>query len=858
MDDNAKLLQALQELSSTIRNMQSISVPKSGPRSRNDDYNVERSKNSKKIDSEQISQMLQMKRQSEIYRQSLNVSSGSLKVMKRLEKSSSALSDMTDLANKTFQDMIDDFDTKSLKKATSLFKNTLENSGKAYAKSMSNQIKSVEDWIRIKGRFDKDSISNVMAIKAGYKSENITRAEAVKQLKALGYSADALRKSQQTLESENKDLALSLAKTKDSVSDPTSFSKIKGMLGKVVGVAEATRPMVDTARSAMRTGTQMEFGVDSALLGMSPQELNELQASNRQYIGASGTSFDQYNKKLRQGYGSMVGYVGDPKEIAAMTAKSLKNARTLGVSDESLYVTQQQELYKRLNTTLSMTASEFAELNDRLINSSDVQDSLFKIDKKSRAAKLDELQLTYEKLRYMGFEKEAATQMIESMSHSAGKTSAKDRFGESAKLQMVAGALGLGSAGKEMAAIHRRGYRNKGDYERFAQLSKTINAEISKREAGNEASQMGVEMLLEKSGIEHLLTPGRAGVLGENNRINPEIAKSQTMSDTARAVAGSASMAFSAVDETLKGPILKTLQLIAASIVGAKALDYVSDTFKDRIGGGSGGDYDKPNKKGNKNIGKRGKGGRFGKLSNAVSDLSDKVRNSVSSESGMFNKASKFINESGIKSEASKMLGVGKGMIKGSAPIALISGGLDIASNDNPNLSMSQKIIQAGVTGLGGFIGGIGGGTIGVLGGPVGAGAGMLGGGAIGSHYGQQLGRYLTGDTTSELYEKNDELITNINDTKEKLKSLSDSHVSENDDTYVKTNEELSNLLKEQVDLQKKILEATQQTTKNTSAVNDSVKEQTEQQKAAEDEKNKKDNNGFRLSWLYKVNAPNM
>lgn len=388
--------------------------------------------------------------------------------------------------------------TEELTKATNILRKKLEKMGSSYAK----QIKTSNDLSKAHKIVSKNFIGDFERIKKEVEQNKRVTTEQRMALESYGLSVKDLNKSTEDM--------LELQEQMQSAVRSTG-TEMRGFSNRVLNAAAsvgvfiaALDQAVEPLRSAARFGTDVEF-VDAAMAGMSSEELNQLQAQNRQIMAASNDSFSQFNSKVTDGALALTAMTGELKDSVRLQAQAYEQSKILG-ANSTKYREEELKLYARLHNGLSMTADQFMDLNETLMNSVGVQSQLYRINVKQRGAFMRDLKNTYEKLRLDGATHEQAQRMLETFT-AIGAKSPKERLKEAAKMQAVMGAMGMGQQGTEMATMMRRGMRGDGDQERAAEIMAAAQIQVGDKMAQGLASEMATFQMIESTGLQQYLGP---------------------------------------------------------------------------------------------------------------------------------------------------------------------------------------------------------------------------------------------------------------------------------------------------------------------------------------------------------------
>lgn len=447
--------------------------------------------------------IMAQKRQTEAYGDSTKGILSNMSAMKKLSKNVESFADMTGLAEQQMKDMVENMDAGELKNAAQTFRKNLKASGSEWVRNIAAQVNTGEDFIEMQKLMTEGMVEEFEAAQILYKGDAKAKIKAINILNKYGMEVDDLAKESKELKEELKEVAMAADAThRETVVLPASIKNlVKGAGAAATALATVA---LKATESAARTGTQMET-LDALIMGMSPEELNQLQAQHRQTMLASNMTFDEFNEKVGQNRVEMIEFTGSLRDAVRMNAQAIEQAKLLG-QESGKAMKQQQEQFKRFNRALSMSAEQFMELNSQLMDSTHVQSQLYRISFKQRAAYMEDLRNTYEKLRLDGLTHEQAQKMLETFEQ-IGAKSPRERMKEAAKLQAVMGAMGMGAAGAEAGQLLRGGLRGEGDKQRFAEIMKNANINIGEKMGEGFASEMMTMQMIQTAGMEQYLGP---------------------------------------------------------------------------------------------------------------------------------------------------------------------------------------------------------------------------------------------------------------------------------------------------------------------------------------------------------------
>jgi hypothetical protein len=457
---------------------------------------------------------LQQKKVAEAYKISTNSILGNVEAMKRLMSAQGDITSSTRLARKQLEDTFDVLNSDELEKSIGIFKDALDSSSNAIVKSYADQIHSAESILRFQDEFLGTSAELFgklnQQLEERLVDEDRYGTEIDNIITSLGLQntivGDASDKARQLAEVFEEAAAVTAQYTERATKQSTiNLFKFAGQLkATTVALVGFSKPLINAGLSAARTGTQLEV-LAAAARGMSPEELNQLQAEHRRIIASSNLTLDEFNNKISEGASSLITYTGSLRDAHRMNAESFNMARVLG-TEQGKFMREQQERFKHLNRTISMSAEQFMEMNKQLMDSRAVQEQIYRINVAQRGAFFQDLQNTYEKLTIDGLLHEQAMKVVETLA-AIGAKSPRERMREAAKMQAVMGAMGMGDVGAEAAELYRRGLRGEGEAERFAELMKQAQTGIGEVMGRDFASEMLTAQIIESAGLGQLLGP---------------------------------------------------------------------------------------------------------------------------------------------------------------------------------------------------------------------------------------------------------------------------------------------------------------------------------------------------------------
>lgn len=193
-------------------------------------------------------------------------------------------------------------------------------------------------------------------------------------------------------------------------------------------------------------------------LGISTDKYIEILKAHTNSI--NGMGLKEFNKTLGVGKDTLTKFGVSTEDAAIASAALIDQGRALGLNGAALntFVKQNGDQFNSLRATLGMTIQEFTAFTNDLTNSAESREMLLKIDKSQWAAKRNELVLESKRLSLLGLSAEQIKQELAAR-QAAANSKLGDRFGAAAKIQQLAGVVGMGERGARAADIMRRGNR---------------------------------------------------------------------------------------------------------------------------------------------------------------------------------------------------------------------------------------------------------------------------------------------------------------------------------------------------------------------------------------------------------------
>lgn len=193
-------------------------------------------------------------------------------------------------------------------------------------------------------------------------------------------------------------------------------------------------------------------------LGISTDKYIEILKAHTNSI--NGMGLKEFNKTLSIGKDTLTKFGVSTEDAAIASAAMIDQGRALGLNGAALntFVKQNGDQFNSLRATLGMTIQEFTTFTNDLANSAESREMLLKIDKSQWASKRNELVIESKRLSLLGLQADQIKQELAAR-QAAANSKLGDRFGAAAKIQQLAGVVGMGERGARAADIMRRGNR---------------------------------------------------------------------------------------------------------------------------------------------------------------------------------------------------------------------------------------------------------------------------------------------------------------------------------------------------------------------------------------------------------------
>ncbi len=212
---------------------------------------------------------------------------------------------------------------------------------------------------------------------------------------------------------------------------------------------QAGRQMMGDIETQRRFGTPGEMGTQfraalSSMLGIDPQLMSELMATNRAALIAMGGSqdmasfYDQLGSRLNE----LADITGTRTEAFKFQMTSFQNLVRAGIKPTTAALDDQIDSLKFAQKAMGMTSDEFSQLQTQLVTDVDFRRTLNGLDERTRRGRLKELNDRIAINRANGMMKDNAIAAALALERLGGK-GPRDRIQEMAKMQSLAAMAGV-------------------------------------------------------------------------------------------------------------------------------------------------------------------------------------------------------------------------------------------------------------------------------------------------------------------------------------------------------------------------------------------------------------------------------
>ena len=358
------------------------------------------------------------------------------------------------------------------------------------------------------------------------------------------------------------------------------FDKIKTQVKAIAeGLAQGAAP-------AMKFGTDYASSFTSFMNAMKPEEMAANIGAYRQSIQAAGMSIGEFRDLTEEGSSALTTHTGSLANSVKLQASAFDAAKLIGMDSADnmkMFMDQQIDTFKKLNTVFSVTSDEFIKMNKQISDSAEINAHMYRLNQKQRMQAHMDIQQTVVRLRTMGLMQEESMKVVEAMSAIAAK-SPKERLKQAARLQAVGGALGFGAEAGEAASIMRRGFNQEGDRERFAMLQQGMQKQLGSFMGQGLPQEMMASQMLAATKLEDVLGP-KSAFSSLNTKQFKATENIEQLNETRNQMLGSMLSWFQRIDSFFNGPLYKVFSNIVKILAGIAAGLGVGALAKNLMGG---------------------------------------------------------------------------------------------------------------------------------------------------------------------------------------------------------------------------------------------------------------------------------
>lgn len=376
------------------------------------------------------------------------------------------------------------------------------------------------------------------------------------------------------LQENFQNLGLIVNDTTKSIDSLASSSSTASKAGTILAevLLFAAKRGIDATIASAKFGVEIApLGEAMLLLGMSANEVAELQNKNIQAIRGAGLSFSDFDNMLISGAYQLAAYTGSMKDGAIIFGDAFRNFRMLSSAskDQNKFIDETAKIYKFMHETVGTTAEEFQQLTQTLMSSNEVQTNMYRLNEKQRTQAYLDLLTQDALLKTYGLLEPEAQAVVQTFAQ-IGAQGPKERLKQAAQLQAVGGALGMGKEAAQLAAYIRSGDTNNPEAIKLAsQLQQGAQKQYAnvKGTAGEFAQYAltnlpGVQQILGQSGPMSALGTRAGMATPPAPKLSPEEQKAKEKDDERRKLAVTA---VGSISDQIKG-ISTILEVIAATL----------------------------------------------------------------------------------------------------------------------------------------------------------------------------------------------------------------------------------------------------------------------------------------------------
>lgn len=428
-------------------------------------------------------------------------------------------------------------------------------------------------------------------MEAGSKEFN----QALDQMtKMWGKDIDQLAKSHDQLAQDGEKFHKAIVKETIAIEQAAKANQTAAKAGTILAeiLGYVGYQMLDATRASAKFGVEiLPLAKDMKILGMSADELAEIQNKNVQAIRGAGVSFGDFDDMLISGAYQLAAFTGSMRDGAIIFGDAFRNFRMLSTStkDQNKFITDTAKVYKFMHDTVGTTAQQFQELTSQLMSNTEVQVNMYRLNERQRTQAFQELLTQNALLKTYGLLEPEAQAVVQTFAQ-IGAQGPKERLKQAAQLQAVGGALGMGAQARQLAEFIRKGDTQNPDAIRLAhelQVGAQKQYANVKGTAGEFAQYAltnipGVQQILGQAGPVAALGT-RQGVATPQAKVNEAQNKAQGKMSKEDQIRQTVVTAVVTIGDQVKG-IKTLLEVIAATL----ALPTFTGLLKKVFSGGLG------------------------------------------------------------------------------------------------------------------------------------------------------------------------------------------------------------------------------------------------------------------------------
>lgn len=433
--------------------------------------------------------------------------------------------------------------------------------------------------------------ADFLTLDAGTKKYNDT---LTMMQKIWGEDISELARTKEELQHTGEELGKAIRKEtlaiEQAARDTTTASKATAVFAEILGYV--AYQMLDATKASAKFGVEITpLALDMKKLGMSADELGEIQNKNIQAIRGAGISFGDFDKMLISGAYDLAAFTGSMKDGAIIFGDAFRNFRMLSsqTKNQNQFITDTAKAYKFMHETVGTTAQQFQELTQQLMNNNEVQINMYRLNERQRTQAFLELIQQDALLKTYGLLEPEAQAVVHTFAQ-IGAQGPKERLKQAAQLTAVGGALGLGNQARQLAELIRHGDTQTPE---AVKLAREIQQAAQKQYANvkGTAGEFAQYALTNLPGVQQIL--GQAGPVAAlatrqgaatptavaqeaKNKAEGKLSKDDQLRQTAVTT-------IVTISDQVKG--ISTLLTVIATTL---AIPTLTNIFKKGIGGGLG------------------------------------------------------------------------------------------------------------------------------------------------------------------------------------------------------------------------------------------------------------------------------